>query len=138
MCYFSNTKYPMLPQKHKVSEGYLSNTKYPKVTSATQSTRRLPQQHKVPKRFVSATVAGDSLRLNDQEAFSTFDNDNDLSNDNCAHLSRGAFWYGDCTSVNVNGEYKPAAAASDDAVFWYDWKGTSVSLKRVVMKVKPL
>ncbi|XP_058120158.1 angiopoietin-related protein 1-like [Anopheles ziemanni] len=49
-------------------------------------------------------TAGDSMRDNKDEKFSTFDRDNSKSN--CAKQRRGAWWYYDCSSSNLNGRYQ--------------------------------
>ncbi|KAF4118005.1 hypothetical protein G5714_000056 [Onychostoma macrolepis] len=47
--------------------------------------------------------ARDSLSYNDGQKFSTFDKDQDSSNNNCARLHLGAFWYNNCHGTNPNG-----------------------------------
>ena len=52
--------------------------------------------------------------------FSTFDRDNDpISNDNCATSYKGAFWFGGCHIVNLNGLFP--TAISNDAQYM-TWK----------------
>lgn len=51
-------------------------------------------------------IADDELILNDGQQFSTIDNDNDDSTQNCADLGRGGWWYFTCfhvrTFININ------------------------------------
>ncbi|XP_030832924.1 fibrinogen C domain-containing protein 1-like [Strongylocentrotus purpuratus] len=49
--------------------------------------------------------AGEALYIGKNRGFSTYDMDNDNSNSNCAIVYRGAWWYGDCYSSNLNGVY---------------------------------
>ena len=45
----------------------------------------------------------DSLTFANGMAFSTSDNDNDLSDGNCAETFLGAWWYTKCHASNLNG-----------------------------------
>ncbi|GFN78520.1 fibrinogen-related protein 3.1 [Plakobranchus ocellatus] len=47
--------------------------------------------------------AGNSIANN--QAFSTFDRDNDASNENCAITFHGAWWYAACHSSNLNAQW---------------------------------
>ncbi|KAH8360132.1 hypothetical protein KR093_010959 [Drosophila rubida] len=40
--------------------------------------------------------AGDGMRSNEGQKFSTFDRDNDLFEKNCALDSKGGWWFTDC------------------------------------------
>ncbi|XP_053387841.1 ficolin-1-like [Mercenaria mercenaria] len=61
--------------------------------------------------------------------FSTFDHDANKARRNCGQLQRGGWWYGDCSRVNLNGEYlTPPGGASIHYHGWagfiyYPWKG---------------
>ena len=74
---------------------------------------------------------------NNQE-FSTKDQDNDnWLSVNCAEERHGAFWYGSCGLVNLNGEYVRNGASSYRGVGWQYWKNNDYSMKRVEMKIRP-
>jgi len=84
--------------------------------------------------------AGDSLAPQLGMKFSTPDQDNDaLATDVCARTYRGAWWYKDCHSSNLNGEYKPTGVITTfaDGIDWKEWKGHYYSLKKVEMKIRP-
>ena len=69
--------------------------------------------------------AKDRLTAHNGMAFSTKDRNNDKSSGNCAVNSRGAWWYYDCYSSNLNGNY------GDSYYHWY-WdhlKGSEMKLK---------
>ncbi|XP_058629869.1 microfibril-associated glycoprotein 4-like [Onychostoma macrolepis] len=82
--------------------------------------------------------ARDSLSYNDGQKFSTFDKDQDSSNNNCARLHLGAFWYNNCHGTNPNGVYlwgkDPTFFAIGDV--WQTWKGYDVGMKSISMKIK--
>jgi hypothetical protein len=84
-------------------------------------------------------TAGDSLTPHLGRNFSTPDADNDNSVNSCATLYKGAWWYANCHSSNLNGFYfvggTPAPFA--EGVTWYNWKGHYYSLKFVEMKMRP-
>ena len=85
-----------------------------------------------------AGTAGDSLGGHNGTAFSTFDQDNDnKSNANCAVLYKGAWWYTNCHSSNLNGQYLSGGHASyADGVKWQLFKGYHYSLKYTAMKIR--
>ena len=68
--------------------------------------------------------------------FTTQDKDHDTWYDNCAVKFRGAWWYADCHSSNLNGNYYPAPGNHSnyaDGVNWYQFLGFHVSMKKSVM-----
>merc|ERR1712226_1299782 len=77
-----------------------------------------------------------SMRSNRQMKFSTFDNDNDMSKDNCALRFQGAWWYNNCTESNLNGLFLPAGTAMDPSIHWYGWEQNR-ALAFVEMKIRP-
>ncbi|XP_053179502.1 fibrinogen-like protein 1 [Scomber japonicus] len=97
-------------------------------------------------------TAGDALSGSDQIGvsdwashqgiqFSTYDQDNDNYNGNCAQEDKGGWWFNKCHSANLNGLYYPDghySAVTDDGVVWYTWRGWWYSLKTSVMKLRPI
>ncbi|XP_032631326.1 angiopoietin-related protein 7 isoform X2 [Chelonoidis abingdonii] len=81
----------------------------------------------------------DSLRYHNNTAFSTKDKDNDKCVDDCAALRKGGYWYSCCTDSNLNGVYyrKGEHTKNMDGITWYGWHGSTYSLKRVEMKIRP-
>jgi len=50
--------------------------------------------------------AADRLTYHNGRKFSAVDQDNDVSSANCAKNVKGAWWYGDCKTSNLNGVYR--------------------------------
>ena len=82
--------------------------------------------------------AGDSLTAHNGMNFTTKDQDNDIhSSTNCAVTYKGAWWYKNCHSSNLNGKYLSGVHTSyADGVIWYHWKGFHYSLKVSYMKLR--
>lgn len=85
-------------------------------------------------------LPGDSLSGHNLMKFTTFDNDLDTWDKNCAQHFLGGFWYGACHSANPTGMYAPHGAVGFDnvQVIWKTWKGYNYSLKTIVMKIRPI
>ncbi|XP_076063821.1 microfibril-associated glycoprotein 4-like [Oratosquilla oratoria] len=82
--------------------------------------------------------AGDSLSVHSGHMFSTHDNDNDPHPTNCAARYKGAWWYENCHSSNLNGKYlKGPTESYADGVVWYHWREYHYSLRRTEMKIRP-
>ena len=87
--------------------------------------------------FVSVMLglgtAGDKLTYHNGHKFSTKDQDNDVSSGNCATYpgTQGAWWYGDCRKVNLNGVYWNGA--DNDTIKW----GYIYPIKSAEMKIRP-
>ncbi|KAK2891377.1 hypothetical protein Q8A67_014020 [Cirrhinus molitorella] len=83
--------------------------------------------------------AGDSLSYHNGMKFSTFDKDQDLSDQNCAlKYYQGGFWYNSCYKTNPTGHY---LQEKDNTVInigatWYFWKNSWHSLKSITMKIR--
>ena len=71
--------------------------------------------------------------------FSTKDVDNDShTNQQCAQVYKGAWWYNLCHASNLNGQYLAGPHESyADGVIWFAFKGHYYSLKTSEMKVRP-
>ncbi|NXK93079.1 ANGL7 protein, partial [Formicarius rufipectus] len=87
----------------------------------------------------SGNTGRDSLRYHNNTAFSTKDKDNDKCVDDCAQFRKGGYWYNCCTDSNLNGVYyrRGEHTQSMDGITWYGWHGSTYSLKRVEMKIRP-
>ena len=69
--------------------------------------------------------------------FTTKDRDQDTYETNCAVRFKGAWWYSDCHSSNLNAMYLNGKHASRaDGVNWGGWKGHFESLKTTQMKFR--
>lgn len=84
--------------------------------------------------------AGDSLKNQATQKFTTIDRDNDSSGaSNCAVDYHGAWWYAACHASNLNGLYLKGEYPKDkyaQGVVWHSWKGHYYSLKHVVMLIR--
>lgn len=80
---------------------------------------------------------GDSLSWLIGRKFSTKDNDNDEAAWSCAIEHKGAWWYADCTTSNLNGFYQNGITDKTDGVFWYTFhKDLKYSLKTSKMMIR--
>ena len=88
--------------------------------------------------FNLAGTAGDSLSPHNHKPFTTKDKDNDILEDfNCAQKYRGAWWYVNCYTSNLNGPYQPGVVPFAEGVVWHQWRGFNYSLTRTEMKIIP-
>ena len=82
-------------------------------------------------------TAGDSLGVHNGQRFTTRDQDNDTSSYNCAQRFKGAWWYRNCHTSNLNGLYHGGPHSSyADGVNWRTWRGFNYSLKFSEMKLR--
>ena len=91
--------------------------------------------------FIFVGTAGDSFSYNNGMAFSTKDQDNDLSGSTgyCSQNYKGGWWFNKCHDAFLNGfYYKGSHSKSWGGVMWTQWKGTNYSAKRAEMKIKPV
>ncbi|XP_035236347.1 fibrinogen C domain-containing protein 1-like [Anguilla anguilla] len=82
-------------------------------------------------------TAGDSLLKHNGMKFTTTDQDNDHSENNCASFYHGAWWYRNCHTSNLNGQYLNGQHTSyADGIEWSSWTGWQYSLKFSEMKIR--
>ncbi|KAG8570629.1 hypothetical protein GDO81_011357 [Engystomops pustulosus] len=90
--------------------------------------------------FIGGT-AGDSLRTQKDQAFSTKDQNNDKSSrseKSCAEYFKGGWWFESCHFSNLNGEYlKGEHRVKGKGIIWYTFRGNFYSLKSTEIKFRP-
>ncbi|XP_058120137.1 ficolin-1-like [Anopheles ziemanni] len=82
-------------------------------------------------------TAKDSMGGNRHEKFSTFDRDNDQSDENCAEQRHGAWWYYKCTYSNLNGRYQNTTD-DESAMSWYHFKTNFEGLSYSRMMIRDI
>ncbi|KAI9540285.1 hypothetical protein NQZ68_042341 [Dissostichus eleginoides] len=90
------------------------------------------------KEPAEGSSGGDSLLKHAGMRFTTRDRDQDQSENNCASYYQGAWWYRNCHTSNLNGQYLSGGHASyADGVEWSSWTGWQYSLRFTEMKIRP-
>uniref|UniRef100_H2Z123 Fibrinogen C-terminal domain-containing protein n=1 Tax=Ciona savignyi TaxID=51511 RepID=H2Z123_CIOSA len=81
--------------------------------------------------------AGDSLSYHNGRHFTTKDVDNDSNTSgNCAITYHGAWWYGHCYQLNLNGAYLNCQTTTSQATSWTTFHATKYSLKFIEIKFR--
>ncbi|KAK5865562.1 hypothetical protein PBY51_019825 [Eleginops maclovinus] len=84
--------------------------------------------------------AGDSLTSHNNMKFTTFDNDQDQWEKNCAQSYLGGFWYNQCHHANPTGLYTAPQGLVDEyehvQALWSTWKGWKLCLKTLALKIR--
>ncbi|XP_006867963.1 PREDICTED: fibrinogen gamma chain [Chrysochloris asiatica] len=78
--------------------------------------------------------------------FSTWDNDNDKFEGNCAEQDGSGWWMNKCHAGHLNGIYYQGGTYSkastpngyDNGIIWATWKSRWYSMKKTTMKIIPL
>ncbi|XP_039435784.1 microfibril-associated glycoprotein 4-like [Culex pipiens pallens] len=96
-----------------------------------------PDLYKVTKINGYNGTAGDSMSFTLGAYFSTFDEDNDTHEENCAVKYHGAWWYRNCHSSNLNGKYlKGKNDEYGRGMSWAKFHGVGYSLKSSKMMIR--
>ena len=78
------------------------------------------------------------MRRHDKQQFSTKDRDHDLrARESCAARFHGGWWYYECYTANLNGEYYDHGGPITDyrGISWDGFHGDAYSLKTTEMKL---
>ena len=82
-------------------------------------------------------TAGDGMKFDNGNQFSTRDNENDASQRfHCAVHHKGAWWYSDCSTANLNGKYLGPGQYDKEGLTWFIWRVTYKVLKKSEMKIR--
>ncbi|XP_025102408.1 uncharacterized protein LOC112568993 isoform X2 [Pomacea canaliculata] len=82
-------------------------------------------------------TAGDSMKIHNKMAFTTYDQDNDRKKVNCAKESHGGWWYNSCHHANLNGRYKEDGTEGTDGINWLEPTDISTSFFFTEMRIRP-
>uniref|UniRef100_A0A2C9KJU9 Fibrinogen C-terminal domain-containing protein n=1 Tax=Biomphalaria glabrata TaxID=6526 RepID=A0A2C9KJU9_BIOGL len=136
---------------YNIGEFYLGNENIFLLTSRKQQELRFDLEYKNRKYFARYSDfkllgendkyqlkigrysgnAGDSMKRHHNLFFTTYDEDNDNHNNNCAYVRYGAWWYDDCADVNLNGRW---GRGEPDGIFWDTvtvWESVSFSEMKI-------
>ncbi|XP_064545282.1 techylectin-5B-like isoform X1 [Drosophila montana] len=81
--------------------------------------------------------AGNALRYNLYDSFTTYDQDHDgWTSGNCAQWYSSGWWYNLYGNSNLNGKYFYDEVNNQESIWWYNWKGYN-ALKSVQMMIRP-
>lgn len=87
------------------------------------------------------STAGNALLDHNGQKFSTADDDNDGTSENCALNLCAGWWYTNCLDSHLTGKYHSDGILPDinvpDGIIWQQWLGDDVSLRTAVMAVRP-
>ena len=76
----------------------------------------------------------DALRHHNGKPFSTFDNDNDDNNGNCARWHDGGWWFSTCYESFLTGPH--TRKGRYDQLLWYDGSSQHIYFPHVEMKIQ--
>ena len=78
--------------------------------------------------------AQDAMTIHNEKPFSTFDNDNDDSSNNCAHSWKGGWWFRSCYHSFLTGPHM--ARDTYDRIQWFEGGSTYTYFPLVEMKIR--
>ena len=79
---------------------------------------------------------GDGMRLNEGQAFSAKDRDNDVNRkEHCAEKYRSGWWHTKCFRSNLNNRYSKEKQG-EYYMSWYDWMGSFGAITFSEMKIR--
>ena len=82
-------------------------------------------------------TVGDSFLYHNNNAFSTYDKDNDAhGGHNCALVYTAGWWYKSCHNSNLNGAYLTGLCEYAKGASWLGFKGHDYSLKTIIMAIQ--
>ena len=91
--------------------------------------------------YNTSSTGGDALSAHNGEKFSTPDNDVDsYAQKNCAKIFKSGWWFRNCHDSHLNGIYYVDGlhpTSIHDGIIWSTWLGDTISLKTVVMAIRP-
>ncbi|XP_034474211.1 ryncolin-4-like [Drosophila innubila] len=93
------------------------------------------QKYKLHTLGKASGTAGDSLRRQEGQKFSTYDQDNDIHDESCAKKFTGAWWYQKCHNSHLAGKYNDNSFGI--GVNWDAFRGPRYSLKKAMMMIRP-
>lgn len=94
-------------------------------------------QSRRQQRLCVCLFAGDSMKIHNKMAFTTYDQDNDRKKVNCAKESHGGWWYNSCHHANLNGRYKEDGTEGTDGINWLEPTDISTSFFFTEMRIRP-
>ncbi|XP_069102170.1 angiopoietin-related protein 7-like [Argopecten irradians] len=87
----------------------------------------------------SGSVSYNALAVHDGYDFTTYDRDNDVHRQNCASVYKGAWWYTDCHTCNLNGLYMVDVGETNvTSMVWRNFPRSSIGtpLKKSTMMIR--
>uniref|UniRef100_K1R3Q3 Fibrinogen C domain-containing protein 1 n=1 Tax=Magallana gigas TaxID=29159 RepID=K1R3Q3_MAGGI len=116
------------PQKFSGEKAY---AKYSRFTVGSES-----EENKLSVGGYSGT-AGDSLAYHNGMKFSTRDQDNDTSKEQCSVERQGGWWFKACIDAHLNVPYLKLAKITPISMTWYKFGNEHRALKRASMMIRP-
>ncbi|XP_069102187.1 angiopoietin-related protein 7-like [Argopecten irradians] len=121
-----------------VLEGWDGTTGYAQYSSFQIANEA--QNYRLSVSGFSGSISSDALGPHNGYDFSTYDRDNDIKNqEHCASTYKGAWWYFNCLSCNLNGLYMVDVGDTDvTSMLWQDFPRNDIGapLKKCTMMIR--